>query len=345
MSRKASSLVAVLLIFVVTSLSGMVTLAQTDDDPIRILRLDSYHPEFPWSAQIELGVLAALEDNDYVVDGESVIFDVFFMDTKRNTSEAYFEQISEETIAYIRETEPDIVIANDDNAASLVAYPLRDEDVRFVLLGVNGTPEGYEFDGSITIAGVLERPHISQITAWIEQVMGEGTRISIIAEDSPTSDRMFGDELIQDTIRESNNELVDVIFTDSYEDWQDYVLSADEITDVLLIGAYATLRDENDETVEPVDVLLWTVSNSPVPVMGFWEEAVHDGTLGGPMISGYNQGYEAAERAIMILEGTPVSEIGFTVPARGKLMINRNAVEQWGVEVPLNILEVSEVIE
>ena len=79
--------------------------------------------------------------------------------------------------------------------------------------------------------------------------------------------------------------------------------------------------------------------------MGFWEEAVHIGTLGGPIISGYTQGYEAGVRAAMILDGTPPSEIGFSIPPRGKLMLNRNAVEQWNVEVPLDLLEVSEIVE
>lgn len=331
-----------LAIALVLLLASSAVLAQ--DEPVRILRLDSYHPEFPWSAQIHLGVAAALADNGYEVDGENVILDEFFMDTKRNTSEEYFEQISEETIAYIEETQPDIIIANDDNAARLVAYPLRHEDVRFVLVGINGKPEDYDMVDSTTIAGVLERPHVNQLTAWIEQVMGADSRISIIAEDSPTSDRMFGDGAIQQTIDDSPLELGDVTFTNDYAEWQEYVLSADEHSDVLLIGAYATLRDAEDQAVEPVDALVWTVSHSPIPVMGFWEEAVHDGTLGGPVISGYTQGYEAALRAIEILNGTPVEEIGFSVPPRGKLIINIGAVEQWDVNIPLSLLEVSEIV-
>lgn len=335
---------AVLILLILLSFASSA-FAQQQDDTVRILRLDSYHAEFPWSAQIHLGVMAALADNGYEVDGETVILDEFFMDTKRNTSAEYFEQIGEETIAYIEETQPDIVIANDDNAARLVAYPLRTEDVRFVLLGVNGTPEDYDMVGSTTIAGVLERPHVSQLASWIEQVMGAETRVSIIAEDSPTSDRMFGDGVIEQTIDDSPLELVGVTFTSDYAEWQDYVLSADDHTDVLLIGAYATLRDANDEAVEPVDALAWTIANSPIPVMGFWEEAVHDGTLGGPVISGYNQGYEAGLRAVAILNGTPVEEIGFSVPPRGKLIINMDSAEQWGVNIPLSLLEVSEIVE
>ena len=37
-------------------------------DSVRILRLDSYHIEFPWTAEITRGTLEALAENGYVVD-------------------------------------------------------------------------------------------------------------------------------------------------------------------------------------------------------------------------------------------------------------------------------------
>lgn len=318
---------------------------QVETQPIRILRLDSNHAEFPWSQQIRLGVIEGLKENGFDVESDNVMFDEFYLDTKRNTTEEYYEEISEEAIALIRETKPDIVIVNDDTATRLVVQPLRNEGIHFVLLGLNGKPEDYELDGSENVAGVLERPHVAEMMNWIEQVFGEDQRISILAEDSPTSDRMFGDGSIQEGIKASGVELVDETFTNDYDAWQEYVQSVDDTSDILFLGAYASLRTEEDEAVEAVEALRWTVSNSPVPVMGFWEEAVHDGTLGGTVISGSTQGYEAGVRAAEILNGTPPIEIGFSVPPRGKLIVNSNAMEQWHVEVPLSLLEVSQVVE
>jgi hypothetical protein len=37
-------------------------------------------------------------------------------------------------------------------------------------------------------------------------------------------------------------------------------------------------------------------------------------------------------------------DIDFSVPARGKLMVNREGAEHWKVEIPVNLLEVSEII-
>ncbi|HLA45620.1 MAG TPA: ABC transporter substrate binding protein [Aggregatilineales bacterium] len=318
---------------------------QAASDPVRILRLDSYHTEFPWTAEITRGALEGLSENGFVADGENVIFDEYFMDTKRNTSEEYFEQISADTIAYIEETQPDVVIASDDNAARLVVQPMRNSGIPFVILGLNGTPEQYEFDATASVTAVLERPHTDEMIVWIGQVIGENARISILAEDSPTSERMFSDNVVQNAIDESPLEFVEITYTNDYEDWQEFVNNAPQTSDVLFLGAYATLRNDADEAIEPVEALRWAVANSEIPVMGFWEEAVHDGTLGGAIISGNVQGHEAGVRAAMILNGTPASEIPHSAPPRGKLIINRAAMEKWNVEVPLELLEVSEIIE
>ena len=314
-------------------------------EALRILRLDSNHAEFAWSGEIHRGVLEGLAANGYEVDDENVMLDVFYLDTKRNTTPEYFEQISEDAIAYIRETQPDLVIVNDDNATRLVVQPMRDEGIPFVILGLNGSPQEYELEGSANVAGILERPHAAEMAGWIERVFGEASRVSVLAEESLTSERMFGDGSVQETIEATSVEIVDMTYTNDFTAWQAYVNEVSQNSDVLFLGAYSTLRGENGEVVEPLAALTWTLENSDIPVMGFWEEAVHIGTLGGPIISGYTQGYEAAVLAARVLDGTAPGEIGFLVPPRGKLMVNRSAVEQWNVEIPLDLLEVSEIVE
>ncbi|MBK8024755.1 MAG: hypothetical protein IPK19_25865 [Chloroflexi bacterium] len=56
------------------------------------------------------------------------------------------------------------------------------------------------------------------------------------------------------------------------------------------------------------------------------------------------RGFVAAEKAAEILQGATCADVGFSVPPRGKLMINRNAMEHWDVQIPLDLLEVSEIV-
>jgi ABC-type uncharacterized transport system substrate-binding protein len=131
--------------------------------------------------------------------------------------------------------------------------------------------------------------------------------------------------------------------TSSYSEWQAFVRAAPDTSQVLLVALYQTLRDDAGQTVDAPEVMAWTVANSPIPVVGIWEFAVQEGALGGSVISGFNQGYEAGQKASQILNGTPPSEIPVSTPKRGKLVINSAAAARWDVKFPLDLLEVSTV--
>ncbi|HEX2906789.1 MAG TPA: ABC transporter substrate binding protein [Phototrophicaceae bacterium] len=312
--------------------------------PIRILRLDSYHDGYMWSTEIHRGVVDGLKDHGYAVDGQNITLEDRYLDTKRNTSPEYFARIGAETIAYIRATKPDLVIVSDDNATRLVVQPMRLDGIRFVILGLNGKPEDFELTTSPYVAAVLERPHIQEFMGWIEQVFGENARVTMLAEDSATSAGLFGDNKVEKAAEKTTVKLVNMTFTNNYAEWQKIVLAAPQTSAILFLGSYSTLRRADGSAVEPTECLRWTLANSPIPVLNFWEEAAHVGALGGPVISGYTQGYEAAARAARILDGTPINAIGFSAPPRGKLIVNRNAMNHWGVQIPLDLLEVSEIV-
>jgi ABC-type uncharacterized transport system substrate-binding protein len=319
--------------------------AQANAQSVRILRLDSYHDKFPWSDQIHQGVVQGLKDNGYEIDGKRVTLDVHFMDTKRNTSAEYFEKTAKETMEYIRTTKPDIVLVSDDNATRLVVQPMRNEAVKFVILGLNGKPSDYQLDTSPNITGVLERPHIDELMGWIEKVFGKGTSVSMLAEDSATTKFLFGDRTVEKAAEKTTVKVAKLTFTNDYAAWQDTVKTASETSGVLFLGPYSTLRRADGTAVEPIEALKWTLENSKVPVMNFWEEAAQLGALGGPVISGYTQGYEAAVRAAKILGGTSPKDIPFSIPPRGKLIVNQTAVDRWKVKIPLDLLEVSEIVK
>jgi len=325
--------------------TAQATQQVANTQPVRILRLDSYHDQFPWSLEITKGVVQALKDNGYEVDGKRVILDVKFMDTKRNTSAEFFEKAGKETIEYIKSTKPDVVVVSDDNATKLVVQPMRNDGVRFVILGLNGNPEDYQLDTSKTVTGVLERPHIDELMGWIEKVFGKGTAVSMLAEDSATTKFLFGNQTVEKAAAKTTVKVNKVTFTNDYKEWQKIVQTASDTSGVLFLGAYSTLRSEDGKAVEPVAALKWTLENSKIPVMNFWEEAAQLGALGGPVISGYTQGYEAGVRAARILKGASPKEIPFSIPPRGKLIANRSAMDRWKVKIPLDLLEVSEIVK
>jgi ABC-type uncharacterized transport system substrate-binding protein len=310
-------------------------------EPYRILRLDSYHPEYAWTFDINRGLLEALADAGWQ-EGEDYVIDYFYMDTKRNTTPEYFETIAEEAIAYIENNAPDIVIGSDNNAVRLVMQPLLETGIPMIFAGLNDEPETYGMATADNVTGVLERVYIDETFSWIQNVFGEDARITALFDESVTSE-VYADDLRQ-IAEEIGITNLTIHRTNEYETWQSLVSTEADTSDVYLVGTYHTIR-ENDESINEDEVMAWTVQNSEIPIVPFWEFSMPLGVLGGSVISGYTQGFETGIMAQQILTGTSPADIPIITPQRGKLIINMSAIERWSVDIPLELLELSEIVE
>jgi hypothetical protein len=67
------------------------------------------------------------------------------------------------------------------------------------------------------VTGILEKPHVGEMMDWIEQVFGKETHVSFLAEDSITTDGMFGDGSIEITVKASEVEFVSLTRPNDYE--------------------------------------------------------------------------------------------------------------------------------
>ncbi len=267
------------------------------------------------------------------------------MDTKRNTSTDYFTETTAQAQAYIKAFEPDVVIAIDNNAIQMVVATWPDEVLPFVYAGLNNAPEDIPgLAGRANVTGVLERAHVSQTLEWIHYVLPSVRRITFLADASATTYAYIEavrSEFASPTQFDAGSMVV--LLTNSYTEWQDIITTYGPQTDAFMVGTYQTLRDEAGETVPSADVMAWTVANSEVPVVPLWVFGVQEGALGGPVISGETQGYEAATKAVLILQGESPADIPVTTPARGRLSLNAGAVARWQVQIPLDLVQVSTI--
>lgn len=322
--------------------SGQSNAKFTSEDPARVLRLDSYHPEYLWSVAINSGLEQAFSEAGLSVLEGNLSVDYFYMDTKRQSSTDYFEQIALDAVAYIRETKPDVVIANDNNAVRLVVQAVADDlEIPFIFCGLNDDATTYGLVNRPNVTGVQERIFVQQSFDWITSVFGDTVRVALLFDDSATTGAYLRDvnvALESAAFAESTVET-----TNSYAEWQQFALTASETSDVIVIGTYHTLRDADDLPVPENTALEWLVNNSSVPIVPFWEFSIPFGALGGPVISGETQGYEAGKMAVEVLNGTPAEDIPITSPAVGKVVLNQAAMLYWNVTIPDDIREGAEI--
>jgi hypothetical protein len=57
------------------------------------------------------------------------------------------------------------------------------------------------------------------------------------------------------------------------------------------------------------------------------------------------QAQAAVEKAIRILDGESPAAVGIDAPERGKLMLNTSAIARWHLTVPLDLIEISALVE
>lgn len=317
---------------------------QTDAVP-RVFVVHSYHPEYIWEMQLNAGITAGLAEAGYSAAQGTVIVEHFWMDTKRQTGDAYFAQIGQQAIDAALAFDPDVIVVLDNNAARLVAAVYPDLAQPIVFAGLNNNPEDIPgLTDHPNLTGVLERAHYTETLDWIAYVFPASHSIQFMADFTETTDAYLPD--FEAALKEHEHILYDEseIFTVStFADWQEKVLWANDHHDALVVGTYSTIRDAEGVVMVGADVMAWTVEHATIPVVPLWEFGVMEGALGGAVISGDTQGHEAGLLVARVLSGEPAGSIAPVTPPRGKLVLNAAAIKRWNVKVPLDLIQISSI--
>lgn len=299
----------------------------------KVLLIFSYHPEHPWVVEETRGA----ED---ILGERGVETEKFYLDTKRNTSAEWKEEVAEEAVRKIDDFKPDLVIVFDDNACELVAKEYIGESLPFVFCGMNGEPEDYGFPAQ-NITGVIERHHLEATIELLKQLVPDVEKLAIISDDSPTSQAFI--TRVRNIIPPV--EISEFYTTNDFDAWKAEVQELQTKVDAIGIYVYHTIKENSEEeSLPPEDVLGWTLENSELPGFAFSDFTVRDGVLCGVTVSGYEQGMTAAEIAIRILNGETPADISIQCPEKGTPMINEIRAEELNIEIPADVLEEVEIL-
>ncbi|MEM7759845.1 MAG: ABC transporter substrate binding protein [Cyanobacteria bacterium P01_A01_bin.40] len=262
----------------------------------RVLILHSYSTSFAWVRDINVGIQRVLAKQPYKIQ-------YYYMDTKRNPDPAYKAKVAEIAKQNIIDWEPNVIIAIDDNAQSLVAKEfINNPKIKIVFTGVNAEPETYGYDTANNVSGLLERIPFDSIKEAFVQILPENRRrIVHYSDSSPTSDAVH---LEMDNFNWEPIELIEHVKLETFAEWQQAILNADRKADFLFLTHYHTLKRsaEDPSTVSPQEVMAWTMANSPLPDIGCWGFYVDDGGMLALGVSPYEEGEVAAQMTVDILE-------------------------------------------
>ena len=285
----------------------------------RMLLVHSYHEGYRWDDTITEGVRSALQ-------GTGLELDVFYMDAKRHTDEAWKIEAGRRARKRVDEYHPDIILAADDDAQQYFAVSYLNTALPVVFTGVDADPSKYGYPAA-NVTGVIERPHFKESLA-LARLLRPIQRIAVLSCHDSTSILALG-FMKQEQV---DVDVAEWLMVDDFDGWKTAVERFNRSVDAIVIRSYQAVKKPGSaENMAPREVAMWTSRHATIPTIAFHDFEIEDGLLVGVVKSGQEYGRIPAEYAIHILEGTPPSALPIIKPRKGIKMINRATAGRLGI--------------
>ena len=284
--------------------------------PKKCLLVMSYHQGYEWNDGIEKGVRG-------VIQGRCKL-KVFYMDTKRNTSEAWGKRqalMAKNVIAMYR---PDVVIATDDNASRYLVKPyFRDARLPFVFCGINWTAEEYGYPYRNT-TGMIE---VAPVNAMIKRmrVIVPGVRRGMFLSSNTRTEHKDFERFRR--IYAAHGIRLDAVFVNSLNSWKSAYLDGQRY-DFLLIGNNAGIKGWNKGIAAA-----FARKHARKLSTSFYDWMMPY-TIFALTKRPEEQGIWAGKSALAILSGIKPADIPVVVNRRWDLWINASILKSTGIRFP-----------
>ena len=291
----------------------------------KALYINSYHPGYAWSDEIEKTILG-------ILNPAGVQTKVVRLDTYRQKSPEYLAKVSQETKALIDEWKPEVVLVSDDaGMKGVYAAFYRDSAVPFVSCGVNWDASAYGVPGK-NVTAMIEVCPIKELLAEMNKLKA-GRTLGFLGSEGMTPQKDW--EMTSKIL----GVRMEAVFAKDLAGWKQGFLDLQGKVDLLIIGVNAGIGDWNE-----ADAVKFVEANAKV-VSGSWHDYLNGLSLLAFNKLGSEQGEWAADAALKILKGTPVSSIPLTTNKKGQLVVNVRIAKKVGVMPAFDTLQSAKVIE
>lgn len=299
----------------------------------KVFVVHSYHPEYEWVASIDRGI-----KSNFVARSDDLQF--FYMDTLRQPSDASKKEKGAEALQAVKEWNPDLVIAVDDNAQAYFGkYLVGPENPILVFCGVNKAPKTYGYPAT-NVTGIHEIIPFNETMILARQLFPDLENTMILSEDSTTSDAAI--EYIQevnDTIK-----IAEIRKPETYAQWQESIYWANDNVQSIVIYRYHSFQDEQGNRIKSHDVIDWTMNASRLPIFSSLSFAIDDGVLGGVVESGIQQGQDASKMAIALLDGDSIENHPVRTASEYHSKINLTTARSMNLKISNELLSTIDVL-
>lgn len=235
----------------------------------RILVVHSNSRDSAWVAEMDRGMRAALKDNRRPVNVEWL-----YLDAAAPSARDRSGQIQAEVRRAVDRMDPDVVIAVDDEANSIVSGQyLGRETPRILYVSLDRPPVEYGYAGASNVSGIAEQLPFPAIRDAVAALFpGRKPTAAVLGADNLTGRA----EMAQ--VRHTDwgpVTITDTALVSTAADWRDFVTAIR--SDVLIVLSVQDLPDNDGAEFTVPQIVGWTQQNSKALPIGTQVDFVKEG--------------------------------------------------------------------
>ncbi|MFH0784925.1 MAG: ABC transporter substrate binding protein [Pseudomonadota bacterium] len=286
----------------------------------KVLVVMSYEEDFPWDIEVKEGIESAL--------GYAGDIRYFYMDTKKNLPGGLNK--GKEAYRLYRDFQPDGVIAADDNAQTMFVVPyLKDKvETPVMFCGVNADPGQYGYP-AVNVSGILERGHIKESIAFLQELVPSVKTMGYMAKQSPTGKAVM--EQVENEAANYSAELVGFFLPKTLSEALTMAIDMKDRSDAMMVATMQGIPDNNDVPLSEKEVIPLLAKTYGKPIITDNVYNMKYGMLCAVAVSGQEQGAKASKMLIKAMQGAPVAKIPIIRNERGRRIINVSAMKALGI--------------
>ena len=294
--------------------------------PHKVLVLHSYSKGLSWTEKITEGIEKAFIQAGK--DGLQYRLDYEYMDTKKFSNEEYYQLLYSIYSFKYRHHDYEAIIASDDDALNFL---IKHRDSLFgkipvIFCGVNFYKDKILAEtGKIT--GVIEAFDLRANLHLILELHPDTHEIAIISDQTTTG--LTDEQAVKQIAPEFADKLTFRFINQGTI--QDYVEAVKKLDAGTVIIAMHLNRDSQGSNFTFEESFQIYFPHTKVPIYSPWDFFLGLGAVGGYMISGANQGYEAARMALRIIRGESIENIPVLLSSPNRYIFDYKQLQRFNI--------------
>lgn len=299
----------------------------------RLMILHSYDNSYVWTKEVNDGLSRVLENSQWLT------LRYHYMQTKKFHAKTELRRAAIAAHRAIDNFKPDVLLAVDDYAQKLVASEyINNPKMKIVFAGVNGSISPYGYDKADNVTGILERKQFDAIKEMISIIHDKKDslqpRVAYLSDTALSSQADIGEAIKFNWHPVS---YTGGFAAANFTQWQNKVMELKGNIDFLLVSGYRKLPRSTEETtfVSPEEVMNWTTTNLPVPVLGLNVFNSRDGAMISVGVSPFEQGEVAANMAMALLGGKKkISDLPVIESRQYVVSMSKKSLDHYRITPP-----------